>query len=203
MKKTLKSITSLIAFTSLFLMANASAESMAEQIKKRSIEMKEVKALLNDPDQSTRLAAMDMMLKSSDTAMKEQAYSVGFNSADDAVRAIALRNKLNEISSLTLYFTLSETATEKNKEIYQKFGGSLTLLMNKYDEKTAKFTTYSSYSGSSSAGRSQSKPGNVSGLTVSFGTTNCSGTLLLNEQSELVGDVNCNGLMLKTKASII
>jgi len=197
MKNTLKLIPSIIALSSLFIMSSASAESMAEKIKKRSAEMAEVKALLNDPDQSTRLAAMDMMLKSSDTAMKEQAYSAGFNSADDAVRAIALRNKLNEIASLTLYFTLPEAATEADKKTYQKFGGSLTLVMDKYDEKTAKFTAAST----KEAG--YNKPGNVSGLTLSFGTYYCSGTLLLNEQSELAGNVNCSGAMFKTKASII
>jgi hypothetical protein len=198
MKKTLKSVTSLIALTSLFLMANASAESMAEQIKKRSAEMAEVKALLNDPDQSTRLAAMDMMLKSSDTAMKEQAYSAGFNSADDAVRAIALRNKLNEIASLTMYFTLPENATEEDKKTYQSFGGSLTLIFEKYDEKTAKFTAYSRTTGTNFR-----NPGNVSGLTVSFGTRYCSGTLLLNELSELEGNVNCNKVIFETKANLI
>ena len=112
---------------------SASAESLADKIKKRSGEIAEVKALLNDPDQNTRAAAIDVMLKSDDTAMREIAYSTGFNSADDSIRAIALRNKLNETDSFTMYFTLPEDASAALKKKYDYFGGSLTLLF-KADE---------------------------------------------------------------------
>ena len=176
---------------------SASAESLADKIKKRSGEIAEVKALLNDPDQNTRAAAIDVMLKSDDTAMREIAYSTGFNSADDSIRAIALRNKLNETDSFTMYFTLPEDASAALKKQYDYFGGSLTLLFKEYNEQTGKFKA------ASSKINNKIKPGNVSGLTFSFNTHYCGGTLSLNEESELEGIVTCQKDKFHTKASII
>jgi hypothetical protein len=178
---------------------SASAESLAEKIKKRSGEIAEVKALLNDPDQNTRAAAIDVMLKSDDTAMREIAYSTGFNSADDSIRAIALRNKLNETDSFTMYFTLPEDASAELKKQYDYFGGSLTLLFKEYNERTGKFKVNSSKQTSSAS----TKPGNVSGLTFTFNTRYCGGTLSLNEESELEGIVTCEKFKFHTKAAVI
>jgi len=177
--------------------ASASAESLADKIKKRSGEIAEVKALLNDPDQNTRAAAIDVMLKSDDTAMREIAYSTGFNSADDSIRAIALRNKLNETDSFTMYFTLPEDASAGLKKQYEYFGGSLTLLFKEYSEQTGKFKAASSKSDN------YIKPGNVSGLTFTFNTRYCGATLSLNEESELEGIVTCQKDKFHTKAAII
>ena len=182
--------------TTLFTYS-VNAESLAEKIKKRAGEIAEVKALLSDPDQNTRAAALDIMLKSDDTAMREIAYSTGFNSADDSIRAITLRNKLNETDSFTMYFALPENADENLKKQYDYFGGSLTLLFKKYDENTGKFTAVSTVNSSSE------RPGNVSGLTFTFNTRDCGGTLYLNEESVLQGIVRCNKVQFQAKASII
>ena len=187
-----------ILSTTLFN-STVNAESLADKIKKRAGEIAEVKALLNDPDQNTRAAALDVMLKSDDTAMREIAYSTGFNSADDSIRAITLRNKLNETDSFTMYFTLPENADESLKKIYNSFGGSLTLLFIEYNEQTGKFKTVSTENES----KTYAKPGNVSGLTFTFNTRVCSGTLSLNEESELEGIVICRDAQFHAKASII
>lgn len=189
----------IIALSTTVLAFSATAESLADKIKKRSGEIAEVKALLNDPDQNTRAAAMDVMLKSDDTAMREIAYSTGFNSADDAIRAIALRNKFNELDSFTMYFSIPEDADDKLKKQFNYFGGSLTLVFKEYDENTGKFKTVSTKNSSST----YLKPGNVSGLTITFNTRYCGGTLSLNEESELAGTVTCEQFQFPTKATII
>lgn len=190
---------SITAISALLFVSSVSAESLADKIKKRSGEMSEVRALLNDSDQNTRLAAMDIMLKSDDTAMRELAYTTGFNSADDTMRAIALRNKFNELDTLTMYFTLPENATEKDKTQFEWFGGSLSLVFSGYDEKTGKFKSY----GTKSPGGSYTKVGNVSGLALNFNTRYCSGSLILNDESELQGVVTCQTNKFSAKASII
>ena len=164
------------------------AESMAAQIKKRATETAELKALLNDPDQSMRLAALDTMLKSDDTAMRALAYNVGLNSADDAIRSITLRNKFNELSTLALNVTLPKGAEKQSIEYFQKYagGGIYSLTIDKYDEKKGNFTFTDQ---SNSSGRK----GSVSGLTLSFRGYYCSGNLILNEESEYQGNLNCKG----------
>ncbi len=190
-------ISALLIATTLTFSASAIAETLVEKIKKRAAEASEIRALLNDPDQNTRIAALDVMLKSTDTAMRELAYTTGFNSADDTLRAITLRNKFNELNTLTLYFTLPEDADEKIKSQFDYFGGSLSLLFDSYDENTGKFKAASSKSSS------YPKPGSVSGLSVNFNTRYCGGTLVLNEESELAGEVTCEKFKFFAKASII
>jgi len=165
------------------------AESMAEQIKKRATETAELKALLNDPEQSMRIAALDSMLKSKDTAMRELAYNVGLNSADDAARSITLRNKFNELSTLVINTTLPESAEEKVKVNFQKYagGGEYILTIEKYDEQKGsfEFIDHATYSG---------RVGTVSGLTVTFRGKFCNGSLILNDESEYQGKLNCGGI---------
>jgi len=189
----------LIMATAVTLSTSANAESLAQKIKKRAGETAEIKALLNDPDQNTRIAALDVMLKSDDTAMRELAYTTGFNSADDTFRAIALRNKFNELDTLTMYFTLPENANESTKKQFDWFGGSLSLLFKQYDEKTGKFKV----NGSKTASGTYTRVGSVSGLSVSFNTRYCGGTLVLNDESVLEGEVTCEKFKFTAKANII
>lgn len=174
------------------------AESMAAKIKKRATEISELKALLNDPDQSMRLAALDAMLKSEDTAMRELAYNAGLNSADDAVRAITLRNKFNELSTLAVNITLSENADKTAKDYFKQYagGGTYILTLEKYDEKKGafKFKDHAGYGG---------QIGTVSGLTLSYRGKYCNGNLVLNDESELQGNLNCKGVSYPAKAIVL
>jgi hypothetical protein len=176
------------------------AESMAAQIKKRATEIAELKAMLNDPDQSMRLAALDTMLKSEDTAMRELAYNVGLNSADDAVRSITLRNKFNELSTLSINTTLSENADGKTKDYFTKYakGGAYILAIQSYDEKKGTYI-FKAPNGSSTIDHK----GTISGLSLSFKAYNCNGTLTLNEESEFQGNLNCEGRAYSAKATVL
>lgn len=186
----------LIMATVATLSAPVNAESLAEKIKKRAGETAEIKALLNDPDQNTRIAALDVMLKSQDTAMRELAYTTGFNSADDTFRAIALRNKFNELKSVTVYLELPENSSDDLKKVYDSRAGILILSITKYNEAVGSFA--------SGEGSSNYKyDSSVSGLSVNFQTRQCGGTLILNDESTLEGEVACEKQKFSAKANII
>jgi hypothetical protein len=185
-----------IVALALTISTSAIAESLADKIKKRAAETSEVKALLNDPDQNTRIAALDVMLKSQDTAMREIGYTTGFNSADDTLRAIALRNKFNELNSITVYFELPENPTENKKEIYDGWSGSLVMGLTAYNEANGNFRARDQFS-------SSKNDSNVSGLSVNFKTNYCGGTLVLNEESVLEGEITCEKQSFSATANII
>lgn len=187
-----------VLFTAITLSLSTTvvAESLAEQIKKRAAATAEIKALLSDPDQNTRIAALDVMLKSGDTSMRELAYTIGFNSAEDTFRAIALRNKFNELKSLTVYFDLPESPTDKQKKTYEGWSGSLIMGINSYDEATGTIKSSDQFN-------YKTGNGSISGLSVNFKTNYCGGTLILNEESVLEGEITCEKTKFLAKANII
>ena len=77
------------------------ADGMLDEIKARADKIKQYKALLNTPDQVTRLAALDVMLKSDDIVMRNTAFTAAFNSDDEQIRALALKHRLSSIDNLT------------------------------------------------------------------------------------------------------
>lgn len=193
----LKTLT-LSLLASAFLSTNSLAqESLVEQIKKRAGQIAEVKALLNDADPNTRAAALDVMLKSEDTAMRELAYATGLNSADDVLRAVTIRNKLNETNILAVEAKLPEQATDKGKEAFNKYlnGGILTVKVTKYDEAKGSFiyktqNSHNSYLGS------------VTGLKLNFEGSRCTGSFMLNDASEFDGILSCYGQAFPAKIQL-
>ncbi|MFC1520332.1 hypothetical protein ACFL6Z_11540 [Pseudomonadota bacterium] len=194
-KKTLVASSLLLAITT-FTAASAMAESMADQIKKRAGNIGEVKALLNNSDPSIRMAALDTMLKSDDTAMRETAYSMGLNSADDTLRAIALRNKFNDLKVLHVQFQLPEGADDKVKAQFAAFGGSLVLNIQKYEEKNGRFSFMT-------VNYQHAKDGNISGLVLQFESGFCKGNLAFNEESIYSGNITCKKITFPATLEII
>lgn len=197
-KKPLLSRLSIVLIAFGLTSTNTFAESKIELIKKRSAEIKEVRALLNDPDQNTRAAAVDVMLKSNDTAMREIAYSVGLNSADDAIRSISLRNKFNELKNITVESQLKDDASEASKKVFNRYlgGGLLSILIVKYDESIGNTTIKTPNYGSSYSG-------SVSGLNYSFKSRYCTGTFEFNEESIYEGNISCDGVSFPAKIKVI
>ncbi|PKH33593.1 HEAT repeat domain-containing protein [Shewanella sp. ALD9] len=185
----------LLAMTTLTV-TQAMAETMAETIKKRAGAIAEIKGFLNDSDPNIRIAALDSMLKSDDTAMREMAYSMGLNSADDTLRAITLRNKFNSLNVLGINFKLPEDADEKIKSTFAKYGGGIVLNLRKYDEKNGRFEFKPNYIG-------VYYDGNISGLMLQFDGGSCNGNLTFNEESIYSGDVTCNGITFPATLNII
>jgi hypothetical protein len=193
----LKALTLSLLASAILTTTSFAQESLVEQIKKRSGQIAEVKALLNDADPNTRAAALDIMLKSKDTAMRELAYATGFNSADDVLRAVTLRNKFNETKILAVEAKLSEQPTDKNKEVFNKRlnGGVLIVNISRYEETTGGFTF-------STRNYNSKRTGSLTGLKLNFDGSYCTGSYSLSDTSELEGTLSCEGQVFPSKIQL-
>ncbi|PHQ27236.1 hypothetical protein CLH62_06595 [Marinobacter guineae] len=161
-----------------------STEELLKEISERKERINQFRALLNDPDQSTRLAALDVMLKSDDLAMKEVAYGIGFNSADDAMRAVALKAKFRDITVMPFKVTSGEEETETEKSILEKWAGTYSFDLKEFNEDTGQFTFRGGdYSGSAT--------GQISGTGLEFQGGYCQGFFILGDSANLVGELRC------------
>lgn len=155
--------------------ANASEIDVAA-IQARAAKIKEVKDLLNNPDASIRLAAMDAMFASDDLALREAAFYAGMNSADESLRSLAVRHRFAEKSVLSLEMVLPDEPSEEQKALYQYYGGSLKLEPNAFDLTTGQFSFQSSYIRASS-----------SGLKLDFSVRYGTGSLTMNDELIFTG----------------
>lgn len=173
-------------------LAQLSPEEILAQAQGRADQIAEYRALLNNPDQNVRVAALDVMLKSNDPAMREIAFNLAFSSADDAMRAIALRNKMHYLKTLNFDLSVMENATENEVEVAsERFANSYPLLIEGLDDSTGSI----SFSDSRITGQ-------INGIGMEFfhggsGRT-CSGELTLADgTAELSGTLNCSATSLK------
>ena len=125
------------------VLAQGGAASKSEpldpaQIRARAQRVKDLRALLADPDQNVRLSALDEMLKSSDPVMQEIAFESGFASADNAMRAVALRAKLGRIKGFAIEIQPPKDADKKVLEMASQFGGTVAVTIKTFDPATGK-----------------------------------------------------------------
>lgn len=164
--------------------AEVTAEALKQQIQERSGKIKEFRAMLNDPDQTVRLAALDVMLKSDDIAMRELAYGVGFNSADEAMRAVCLNNKFADQKLISVKIADISSPSDSQKKALDAWGGIYTFNVNTFDEKTGQFATAGSYRKGS---------GQINGTRMEFSQNYCNGTFKLGDGAVLEGELGCTG----------
>lgn len=165
--------------------ANAqSAAELKDQIQARSQNLAEFRALLNDPDQTVRLAALDSMLKSDDIAMREMAYGTCFNSADAAMRGICVKNKMSEMQTIVIEIDDFDGATEKEQKTIDTWGGAYTFGVKEFDQTTGQMQTQGSYKGGT---------GHVTGTGFDFAQAYCSGKFELVDGGHLEGELRCTG----------
>jgi hypothetical protein len=181
-----------------FVPTTAFAGAISDKINKRAAEMNELKGLLNSADENVRLAAINTLLKSEDTATKAMAYAAGYASKNVTIRAITLRNHMNEISSMNMDISLPENNSEKAKEIFIKYTGNGQL--------DFKFSDYKEIDGSFrfvTENKNSSYHGSVSGLVFNTIGAYCFAKLILNETAELVGNLNCKGHIFPAKLRLL
>ena len=160
------------------------AAELKQQIQARSQNLAEFRALLNDPDQTVRLAALDSMLKSEDIAMRELAYGTCFNSADAAMRGICVKNKMSEMQTIVIEIDEFDGATEKEQKTINSWAGAYTFGIKEFDEKTGQMQTQGSYKGGT---------GHVTGTGFDFAQAYCSGKFELVDGGYLEGELRCTG----------
>jgi len=164
--------------------AESAAEALKRQIQERSGNMKEFRALLNDPDQTVRLAALDVMLKSDDVAMRELAFGVCFSSADEAMRAVCLKNKFADQKMISIKISDISSPSDTQKKALQDWGGIYTFTMKSFDEKTGQFVTKGQYVNGT---------GQLNGTRIEFAQAYCNGTFELSDGAVLKGELGCRG----------
>ena len=179
--------------------ATPSSSISSDQIRARAAKMSEARALLNDPDPSVRMAALDEMTKSSDIALQEVAYEVGFSSADSSMRALALRRRLVTMSSLSLEITdiVNDPHRAANAQ-GDKYAKSVTWQLLYPDERSGMI-----YIGQRKLSEAEAKNVGsvitVSGMYVTIAGIQippyCQGSVHLDEGNALVGQMTCRGLV--------
>lgn len=91
---------------------------------KRTAKINEFKALLQSPDPTLRLVALDTMQNSKDLAMREIGYSIGLNSSDQTITSLTIKNKFSEIVNFAVTLKKPEE-NEKSFTFYKERGGRI------------------------------------------------------------------------------
>lgn len=176
-------LTSAAAFT-LTLPAHAqmSAADLKKQIQQRAGNIEEFRLLLNDPDQTVRLAALDVMLKSNDIAMRELAYGVCFNSADEAMRVVCLKNRFADLTTVGVQIGKIDSPSDTQSKALKEWGGIYNFEISEFDEKTGTFKT---------RGTHRAGTGQINGTGLVLSQAYCDGQLRLGEGGRMEGELGC------------
>jgi hypothetical protein len=126
------------------VIAQATSAPSADKIRAQSQRMREYRALLADPDSNVRLAALDEMLKSGEPALRELAFEAGFASADQNMRALALRARIMSMKSFILELkNVEKLDDERWRKVVSYFGGpALSFTITKVDAQTGNIDLY-------------------------------------------------------------
>jgi len=163
--------------------AAVDADALKQQIQQRAQHIQEFRDLLNDPDQTIRLAALDAMLKSDDLAMREMAYGICFNSADETMRVVCLKNRLADLQTVTVQVDEIDNPTKQQQKALNDWGGVYSFEIKDYDEKTGQFTC--------AGGSYRNGKGQVAGSGIEFSQQYCQGSFRLVDGGVLEGDLGC------------
>lgn len=176
--------------------AEISAEQLKQRIQARSQRIAEFRALLNDPDQTVRLAALDEMVGSDDVAMRELAFGVCFNSADEAMRAICLRRKFADLGTINVEFSdpSGQKLADTQAKALQDWGNIYTFSVTEFDARTGRFKT---------AGTYRNGTGQLSGTRLTFSHPYCTGAFALGDGAVLEGELGCTGSWAGTFKGIV
>lgn len=164
-----------------------SGTSVLESIQREAKEAEQLRAALQSPDQSVRLAAFRAMVNSGNPAFAEMAITTAFANADQATKALAIRAAFESVQVMEVELTLPQDAPEGAKpKLDSALKGSFATISDiKYDSKTGKFQGQVSGFGTNGSGQ-------VSGMTISFQTPGCAGTLVNKEGTWIFqGKVRC------------
>ncbi|MEQ8859936.1 MAG: hypothetical protein RIC56_14935 [Pseudomonadales bacterium] len=166
--------------------AQTSAAEIIEQARARARQIDEIKQVLNDPDQTVRLAAFEAMVGSGDPLMRELALDAGFASSDEVLRGQALKHAILGLEQLSI--TLSpdpaapQAVQQRVQNYLEKTGASFILNIDTKDVDLGK--------GAFHQAGNASRNGNVSGLVVTFDYQYHTGELHLTDDNTLAGTIN-------------
>jgi len=179
MKKLLKIALLVSVLLPFMVHSETSSDEMLREIQERANKVKQFKELLGNPDQTVRVSALDVMLKSDDQVMKEIAFNLGFASADDTMRAIALKNKILYMKYLNFDLTLTDKPNKGEKKS----------ILNFYRVNVQE---YNVNSGAFNFGKYGHSRGQVSGTGLNLqSNSGCNANTILSEGAMLKGSLKC------------
>lgn len=157
-----------------------SAGQMLEELTKATKDSEQLKAALESPDPSTRVAAFNVMVNSGNPAYAELAITTAHASSDPTMRALAFRAAFKSVGVFSVNLVAPENATQKQREMLTFFALQIGEPIKAYAYETGKFMGRGSLQGS------------ISGTAILFASGNCSGTLTNKESTwDFVGPVAC------------
>jgi hypothetical protein len=120
------------AFTSILLaaglqmsqpaVAQDSAADLLEKARAEAAEIEQMKKVINEePDQNVRLAAFQLMVESSNPAMREIAIESGLASADKLMQSAAFKAAIMELDRLHLVIRVDPEASDEIRKQSQAF----------------------------------------------------------------------------------
>lgn len=153
---------------------------MLEELTKATKDSEQLKAALESPDPSTRVAAFNVMVNSGNPAYAESAITTAYASADPTMRALAFRAAFKAVGVFSVNLVAPENATQKQREMLTFFALQIGEPIKAYAYETGKFMGKGSLQGS------------ISGTAILFASGNCSGTLTNKEGTwDFLGTVTC------------
>ncbi len=158
------------------------------KIRANASQYNEFKQLLNNPDQSIRIAAFDGMVNSGDSALRNIALDEALTNTDSTLQALAFKEIIMGLDVLNFSIALSENVSEKGKKIVTKWSSTygLTFWSDKRNKETGSFEgrTTDHHTGMN---------GNISGLEIIFSSNsqNCMGKATLTAGAILKGTLAC------------
>jgi hypothetical protein len=174
--------------------AQASTSPSIDKIRAQSQRMKEYRALLADPDSNLRLAALDEMLKSNDAALRELAFEAGFASADQNMRALALRERILSLKGFSLELQNNEKLPDEAwQKVSSQHRGFLIFPVKKVDAQTGNMEIVCAQ---------YVCAGRVAGQELSFSAGPFIVRLRLIDGAVMVGTYSVNGKALAATLSL-
>jgi len=167
---------------------SADKSDLLAKIRANAGQYNELKQLLNNPDQSIRIAAFDGMVNSGDSALRNIALDEALANTDSTVQALALKEVIMDLDVLNFSMVLPENASEESKKVVKKWSSTYGLTFWKKKKNKEK----GSFEGRTTDDSSR-LVGNVSGLEIIFSSNSqhCMGKVTLTAGAILKGTLAC------------
>ena len=175
------------------IVAQAKGTTSSEYIRGRAQRLKDMRALLNDPDSTIRLATLNEMLKSEDPALRQLGMEAGFASADQSMRALAIRLRFRPPADFVLEIAPVEGATKQEIDSLAKFGAHRHVRVKTFDDANGQMDLEGGHRGDTAR---------LSGTLLTINFSRCQGNLRLGDGGILTGLLSCGGARASATARL-
>lgn len=163
------------------------AKLTPEAIRERAKAIQTMRELLKDADATVRLAALDATLTSCDAAMREVGYEIAFGSADQTMRALALKHRLLSMKQFVVELIPPENIDDAEQALISSYSLKHPVFVGTKNLSTGDFSPNGNIIGT------------VSGLEVRIQDYSWVVRLRLGEGAVLMGQVSLGKVVLPAR----